>query len=136
MVPCPADREQTNFSRPRLKNLTRIAIDEISIGKDHRYLTVVLNLLGGAVVFVGDGKGVEALNPFWRRLKKSRAKKTLERHRSGILAYFDFPITTGPLEGTNNKIITLQKQAYGYRDMEFFELKIYDLHETKYALVG
>jgi len=45
--------------------------------------------------------------------------KTLENHRDGILAYADFPISTGPLEGTNNKIKTLQKQAYGFRDMEF-----------------
>ena len=36
----------------------------------HRYLTVVLNLLSGAVVFVGDGKGVDALEPFWRRLRR------------------------------------------------------------------
>ncbi len=61
---------------------------------------------------------------------------TLDRHRTGILAYYDYPISTGPLEGTNNKIKTLQKQAYGFRDMEFFKLKIYALHETKYALVG
>jgi len=40
------------------------------------------------------------------------------------------------LEGTNNKIKTLQKQAYGFRDTNFFKLKIYALHETKYALVG
>ncbi len=62
--------------------------------------------------------------------------KTLETHRDGILAYFDFPLSTGPFEGTNNKIKTLQKQAYGFRDMEFFKLKILGLHETKYALVG
>jgi transposase len=62
--------------------------------------------------------------------------KTLETNRDGILAYFDFPISTGPLEGTNNKIKTLQKQAYGFRDMEFFKLKILALHETKYALTG
>ncbi|MBU1140740.1 MAG: transposase, partial [Proteobacteria bacterium] len=37
---------------------------------------------------------------------------------------------------TNNKIKTLQRQAYGFRDMEFFKLKIHALHETKYALVG
>jgi transposase len=61
---------------------------------------------------------------------------TLESHRAGILAYYEYPISTGPLEGTNNKIKTLQKQAYGFRDMEFFKLKIYALHETKYALVG
>jgi len=40
------------------------------------------------------------------------------------------------LEGTNNKIKTMNKQAYGFRDVEFFKLKIYALHETKYALVG
>jgi len=36
--------------------------------------------------------------------------KTLAAHRSGILAYFDFDgLSTGPLEGTNNKIKTLHK---------------------------
>lgn len=263
-----------HYSRPRLKDLKLIAIDEISIGRGHRYLTVVLDLLTGAVVFVGDGKGADALLPFWKKLKSSRAQidavamdmspsyisavstnlpeativfdhfhivkmfndklselrrdlqreaegtgkevlkgtrwlllknpknlradhnehqrldaalnlnkplatayylkeklrqlwlqkdkqsasaflddwidqakcagikmlddfsKTLENHRAGILAYYDYPISTGPLEGTNNKIKTLQRQAYGFRDMEFFKLKIYALHETKYALVG
>ena len=262
------------YAKPRLKDLELIAIDEISIGKGHRYLTVVLDLLTGIVVFVGDGKGADALLPFWKRLKSSRAKidavamdmspsfisavtanlpdavivfdhfhivkmfndklatlrrdlqreaeeadkqvlkgtrwlllknpdnlcqehdekvrleaalqlnkplatayylkedlrqlwskknkknasafldqwiararnagigmldkfaDTLTRHRDGILAYYDYPISTGPLEGTNNKIKTLQRQAYGFRDMNFFKLKIHALHETKYALVG
>ena len=57
-------------------------------------------------------------------------------HRRGILAYYDCPITTAALEGTNNKIKTMQRQAYGFRDHEFFKLKIYALHETTYALVG
>jgi transposase len=263
------------FKRPKLGHLQRIAIDEISIGKGHRYLTVVLDLRSGAVVFVGDGKGSDALIPFWKRLKKSgadiqavaidmspayivavfenlpkapivfdrfhvmklyndrlsdlrrhmqreaegplqikvlkgtrwlllknpenlnnekdeaarlkralelntplsmayylkedlrqfwnqkskadaeaylvawiakaRASKvamlmkmanTLAGHRYGLLAYFDHPISTGPLEGTNNKIKTLQRQAYGFRDKEFFKLRILGLHESRYALVG
>ncbi len=262
------------YSQPRLRDLKLIAIDEISIGRGHRYLTVVLDLSSGAVVFVGDGKGADALIPFWKKLKCSKAQidavamdmspsyisavstnlpkaaivfdhfhiikmfndklaelrrelqreaedadkqvlkgtrwlllknpenlradrnererldaalklnkplatayylkedlrqlwlqkdqekaavflddwiaqarsagikmldnfaDTLESHRAGILAYYEYPISTGPLEGTNNKIKTLQKQAYGFRDMEFFKLKIYALHETKYALVG
>lgn len=61
---------------------------------------------------------------------------TLSAHRTGILAYYDYPISTGPLEGTNNKIKTLKRQAYGFRDQEFFKLKIYDLHNSKYALLG
>lgn len=62
--------------------------------------------------------------------------RTLALHRRGILAYYDCRISTGPLEGTNNKIKTMQRQAYGFRDQEFFKLKILALHEAKYALVG
>jgi len=265
---------QRRFSRPRLRELRRIAIDEISIGRGHRYLTVVLDLGTGAVVFVGKGKGSEALDPFWRKVRWARAKieavaldmsqayiravhdnlpeavlvfdhfhvvklmndkladlrrelqaeaeaqqkqvlkgtrwllvknaehlndekdeaqrlqqalvlnaplaaayylkedlrqlwhqpdkreagrflddwiaraqatgisqmcqmaDTVSLHRDGLLAYYDVPISTGPLEGTNNKIKTLQRQAYGYRDEEFFKLRIFALHETRYELVG
>ena len=62
--------------------------------------------------------------------------KTLRLHAMGILAYYDHPISTGPLEGTNNKIKTMKRQAYGFRDQEFFRLKILGIHQTKYALVG
>lgn len=265
---------QKRFSRPRLKHLRLIAIDEITIGKGHRYLTIILDLETGAVVFVGDGKGADALLPFWKRLKRSRARieavaidmspayiaalsehlpqaalvfdhfhviklfndklsdfrrelfrqanhreqrvlkgtrwlllknpenlkvdkdehqrlqkaleinqplacayymkedlrrlwsqadkqaaesfmfdwvcrawstgirmlskfaDTIMAHRKGILAYYDYPISTGPLEGANNKIKTMKRQAYGFRDMDFFKLKIMVIHETRYALVG
>jgi len=263
------------YKNPRLKDLKQIAIDEINIGKG-RYLTVLLNLKTGAVVFVGDGKGSDALEPFWEKIKRKRSVKikavaidmspaytkavrenlpnakivydhfhviklfneklsdfrrllfntasdilgksvlkgsrwllltareklakkkdkvarletalalneplatvyymkedlrqlwswddkctaswhmdswiamaresgigmlkkfanTLQRHRDGVLAYYNYKISTGPLEGTNNKIKTMKRQAYGFRDMEFFKLKIMAIHETKYALVG
>ena len=266
---------QRRFGKPKLHNLQQIAIDEIAIAKGHRYVTVVLNLVSGAVVFVGDGKGVDALKPFWRRLRRARAKivavatdlskayiravrdnlpkavhvfdhfhviklfneklsafrralysqltteqerkllkgtrwlllknpenldadknererldealqlnaplatayylkedlrqiwmqdnkraarrvlrdwlararasgipmlvqfaATLEEHQQGVLAYYHYPISTGPLEGTNNKIKTMKRQAYGFRDHEFFKLKILGIHEAKHALVG
>ena len=263
------------FAKPKLKHLRYIAIDEIAIAKGHRYLTLVLDLETGAVVFVGDGKGGDALKPFWKRLRPSRAKikaaamdmsaayrkavatklpkakivfdrfhvvklfneklsdlrralhreatdvlhkevlkgtrwlllknpenldaakdekkrleealtlnkplatayymkedlrrfweqpgkrfatkfldgsirragasgirmlqqmaKTLALHRSGLLAYYDVKITSGPMEGTNNKIKTIKRQAYGFRDRDFFKLKILAIHETRYELVG
>ena len=65
---------QRRFSRPKLKHLDQIAIDEISIAKGHRYLTVVLDLMSGAVVFVGDGTGADALRPFWRRVRGAGAR--------------------------------------------------------------
>jgi transposase len=36
--------------------------------------------------------------------------KTLAGHWKGILAFYDYPISTGPLEGTNNKIKTGARQ--------------------------
>jgi len=270
-----ANNLQHRFGKPKLHKLKEIAIDEIAVSKGHRYLTVVLNLRSGAVVFVGDGKGVKALEIFWKRLRRARAKiqavatdmskayiravrdhlpgavhvfdhfhvltlfndklsafrrelyreastdperqvlkgtrwlllknpenldssrdelsrlqealrlneplaiayylkedlrqiwsqpnkrsarrvlndwlararasgirmlvqfaDTLEEHQEGILNYYHYPISTGPLEGTNNKIKTMKRQAYGFRDLEFFKLKILGLHETKHALVG
>lgn len=62
------------YARVKLKHLRRIAVDETAVGKGHRYLTIVMDLESGAVVFVGDGKGADALKPFWRRLRPSRAK--------------------------------------------------------------
>src|SRR6478735_5490377 len=62
------------YAKPKLKHLRHIAIDEIAVARGHRYLTIVLDLDSGAVVFVGDGKGAAALKPFWKRLRPSRAK--------------------------------------------------------------
>jgi transposase len=263
------------YAKPKLKHLRALAIDEIAVARGHRYLTVVMDLDSGAVVFVGDGKGAGALKPFWKRLRPSGAKieavamdmsggyqaavranlpkaaivfdhfhvvklfndklsdlrralyreatdvqhkdvlkgtrwlllknaenldpekdekarlkealklneplavayylkedlrrfweqpgrrfattfldgwirraeasgikvvqqmaRTLAAHRSGLLAYYDVMISSGPMEGTNNKIKVMKRQAYGFRDREFFKLKILAIHETKYALVG
>ena len=68
------------FADPRftntraLKELKQIAIDGVYVGKDH-YLSIVLDVVSGAVVFVGDGKGSEALEPFWQRLRLQRKVK-------------------------------------------------------------
>ncbi len=260
------------YARPKLKHLRHIAIDEIAVAKGHRYMTLVMDLESGAVVFVGDGKGADALKPFWKRLRPSKAviaavamdrsaayrgavathlkqativfdpfpgiklfdekpselrralyreatdvmhkqglkgtrrlllkspenldaereerrrleeavalntplatayymkkdlrrfwerpgkrfatafldgwnrraeasgikvlrqmARTLAAHRSGLLAYYDVMITSGPLEGTTNKIKTMKRMASGFRDQEFFKLKILAIHGTKYA---
>jgi transposase len=62
--------------------------------------------------------------------------KTLLTHASGILAYADHPITSGKLEGINNKIKTLTKRSYGFHDENFFILKLLSLHHSKYKLLG
>ncbi|WP_201241855.1 transposase, partial [Halorhodospira halophila] len=58
-----------------------------------------------------------------------RLAETFRRHREGVLAYFDHPITSGPLEGLNNRIKTLKRQAYGFRDMGYFKLLVLHLND-------
>lgn len=265
---------EKNFGKPRLRDLEIIAIDEIYVGRKNKFLTIVIDWQTGAIVFVGQGKGENALKSFWKRLRSSRAKikavatdmssayfsavvnnlpkvkhvfdrfhiiklmnekltelrrtlhaeaeqidkkvlkgirwlllknpenldesknertrleealklneplamayylkedlsqiwdqldksaagkfltdwcrraratgikvlmtmaKTLQAHRTGILNWYDFPISNGPLEGINNKIGALQRMAYGYRDPEYFTYKLYALHFAKFALIG
>ncbi len=45
-------------------------------------------------------------------------------------------ITSAQVEGTNNKIKVLNRQAYGFRDIEFFKLRLYFLHEANLCLAG
>jgi len=51
--------------------------------------------------------------------------RMLERYRYGILNHCDYPIHTGKLEGVNNKIKVIKRKAYGYHDLRYFTLKIY-----------
>ena len=57
---------------------------------------------------------------------------TIEHHMAGILAYWrNDRLTNAHMEGFNNKIRWLIRQAYGYRDREYFYLKIFDLPKLK-----
>jgi transposase len=62
--------------------------------------------------------------------------KTLQTHRTGLLNWYDEPISTGPLEGINNKIGALQRRAYGYRNYEHFKQRLLTLHHTQFLLRG
>ena len=53
-----------------------------------------------------------------------RVAKMLRRHKVGLVAYHTFPITNGPLEGLNTKINVLRRSRYGFRDLDYFGLKI------------
>ena len=50
--------------------------------------------------------------------------KTIQHYRYGIDNYFIHRETNGQSEGFNNKINVLKRRAYGYRDLEYFKLKI------------
>ena len=261
------------YSRPDLKGLRYIGIDEFAVAKGHIYMTIVADLETGRIVYVGNGKGADALDGLWPKLRRAGCRieavssdlseafisavkehlpdaaqvydhfhivklmnekldkvrrdtynqeadenkrrlikgqrwlllangdnltpkaeerlsealeinrplatayylkeslrrvwwqdnkhdaaivlddwieqarlsclkplvsvaETFSRHREGILNWYDFNISNGKLEGINNKIKTMKRQAYGYRDMDFFKLKLLSLHDSTYPFSG
>jgi transposase len=63
----------------------------------------------------------------WQRLKPYEDfADMIERHWDGIAAYCkpENKVSLGFVEGLNNKIVVLQRRAYGLRDEEYLRLKI------------
>lgn len=259
------------YGKPGLDGLKYIGIDEFAVKKGHVYMTIVADLESGQVVYVGDGKGKDALDGFWKRLSRSkcnikavstdlsgafisavrehlpdatlvfdhfhvvklandaldkvridtykeldskekssaikglrwillgngerlksesaaerldqalkvnanlatsyylkeelrrvwnqngkeqaevilfnwikeargsgirhmtRLADTIEQHMDGLLAYYDYKISSGKVEGINNKIKTIKRQAFGFRDSDYFKLRILSMHDDIYA---
>ncbi|MED5493824.1 MAG: transposase, partial [Pseudomonadota bacterium] len=64
---------------------------------------------------LADESAIPALQQFAKRLKG---------YWRGILSRVRWPMHTGQLEGINNRIKVIKRMAYGYRDSEFFFMKI------------
>ncbi len=62
------------YSKRKLRHLKYLGVDEIAIRKGHSYLTVVVDLETGAVVWVAPDRKIESLEDFLKQLKRSRAK--------------------------------------------------------------
>ena len=77
---------------------------------------------------------VEEASLFWehwyqRATESGIAPLILFAHRlkgylHGILNHCTWPLHTGLLEGINNRIKVIKRMAYGFRDQEYFFLKI------------
>ena len=64
-------RRLQRLGRPELQHLKRLAIDEVHVGKLHRFLTLVYELDCGAIVSVSKGRSQKALTAFFSRLKRA-----------------------------------------------------------------
>ena len=49
---------------------------------------------------------------------------TIKTYLYGIVNYFTHRVTNAASEGFNTKITVLKRRAYGFRDLEYFKLKI------------
>ena len=56
---------ERRYRRPSL-----IGIDEFSVRSGHVYKTIVVDLISGRILHTGDGKGADALDEFWKRVRK------------------------------------------------------------------
>lgn len=56
--------------------------------------------------------------------------------RSGILAWYDAPVTNAVQEGINNKIKVMKRRAYGYSDEQYFKLFLMGLKDNTNAIQG
>jgi transposase len=86
-----------------------------------------------AITFL-DAWCTDAENSGVKELKKIAS--TIMHHSHGLLNYYFHQISCGLVEGINNKIKTLKRQAYGFRDMTYFKLRLYHLHYQGYSLTG
>ena len=65
------------YARIQTAHIKAIGIDEIHVGKgmqNQQYLTIVRDLQSGAVIHVGEGKGISALAGALKKLKKSKLR--------------------------------------------------------------
>lgn len=58
------------FKKVRLNDVRYLGIDEVYLGKTLGYITIVRDLISGHVLFIGKGKGGDALKKFRKRLKR------------------------------------------------------------------
>ena len=64
---------QRKCQRYNLKDVRYIAIDEIYLGKKRKFVTLVMDLESGRVLYVGKGKGKAALKGFWNKIRRYKA---------------------------------------------------------------
>ena len=73
---------------------------------------------------------LERLQIWKENIKKSgieefrKLLKTFEHYLYGVENYFKHHVTNGASEGYNNKINIIKRRSYGFRDIEYFKLKI------------
>lgn len=59
---------------PCLKELQRLSVDEIYLGRSQKFFTLVIDLDTGRIVWVARGRGGDTLRKFWRALRLRKAR--------------------------------------------------------------
>ena len=74
--------------------------------------------------------GIQRIQEWFANVAKSgieefdKVVKRIQRYFYGIINYFRYGLTNAGSEGFNTKINVIKRRAYGFRDIEYFRLKI------------
>ena len=80
-------RLEKDYRRIGYRKVRAIAIDELYLGRARKYITLVIDLESGRIIWVDQGRGGQALREFWRRFKASGARlKAVAMDMSGAYA--------------------------------------------------
>lgn len=80
-------RMESDYRRIGYRKVRHIGIDEIYLGRKQKFLTLVVDLDRGQIIWVGEGRGAGALREFWRRFRQSGARlKAVAMDMSGAYA--------------------------------------------------
>ena len=85
----------------------------------------------------GKGEAEKIMDDWVRQARESKVPQvmkmaaTIMARITGILAWYDCRISTGKVEGINNKIKVMKRNAYGFRDERYFQLRLYALHDCR-----
>jgi transposase len=80
-------RLEKDYRRIGYRRVRQIAIDELYLGRTRKYITLVMDMESARIIWVGEGRGAEALREFWRRFKFSGARlKAVAMDMSGAYA--------------------------------------------------
>jgi transposase len=80
--------------------------------------------------YVVHGHALRFWEQWYSRAIRSRIEplkkfaRNLKTHLREIISHCQWPLHTSLLEGINNKIKVIKRMAYGFRDDEYFFLKI------------
>ena len=128
---------ERHYSPPSLEGVEDIGIDEFAVRKGHVYKTIVVDLGRGRVLHVGEGKGADALNGFWRKVRRKGVRirhvafiaSVLENCPGAVHVFDHFHV----VKLMNEKLDDIRRKVYS---MEKDVNKRKVLKGTRYLLLG
>lgn len=122
-------RRNKNLDSEQKENLDQLMENNNVLYKAYLLKEQILDIL--------DSDDTDRLSKWFSNVAESgfdefaKVVKTMKRYLYGIMNYFKHKITNAASEAFNTKINVIKRRAYGFRDLEYFMLKIIQLCGTK-----